>query len=378
MRSAPRARLPIRLRGVGATVLAAALGVVACGDGTGPEGGRAELVFVGDSVRCNVAGCALAGVPNIYAVRRDGSGLIKLTDFGPGPPPNIALSPDGRRVVFTQASDLYIVDVSDGDVDLLLSRAALDINPVWSPDGSRVAFESLEGPRNLWVISNSGSGLVDLGPGGDASWAPDGFRIVFVDVGTIGGATQDVIVTVNADGTGRALLTNGANPQWSPDGTRIAFTRSEPPSGDFGFGRTTIHTIHPDGSALTVLHEMDGASTLVWSPDGTRLAWSEARTDSTSVPGVDLLFWKLFVIHADGTGLIEITGSEPLAHLREAFLEGADPVWSPDGSELAFALRRLSPDLIDDVGRIFLARSDGTNLRALTTGDRAEWDPDWR
>jgi Tol biopolymer transport system component len=86
----------------------------------------------------------------------------------------------------------------------------------------------------------------DLG-GGNPVWSPDGTRIAFECVGGI--------CVVNGDGSDPRNLANGGNPVWSPDGTKIAFERK------FGSGYyeyTDIHVMNSDGSNPTNLTKGGG------------------------------------------------------------------------------------------------------------------------
>src|SRR5262249_30270440 len=111
---------------------------------------------------------------------------------------------------------------------------------------------------------------------------------------------------MNADGTNRVQLTcPGADsdfwPSWSPDGTLIAFARGQ-----------ATYVMNEDGTNLHRVADGTGAS---FSPDGTKLAFAA----TTPAPGI-------YVANVDGTNArLVVSGN------------AWDPVWSPDGSELAFA-----------------------------------------
>ena len=68
-----------------------------------------------------------------------------------------AISPDGSAVAFSYKGDIFTVGIGGGRATQLTTNAAYDAQPVWSPDGSRIAFTSnREGSRDIYVISRDG------------------------------------------------------------------------------------------------------------------------------------------------------------------------------------------------------------------------------
>jgi Tol biopolymer transport system component len=123
-----------------------------------------------------------------------------------------------------------------------------DVAPTWSPDGSRIAFQSLRGGNeDIYVMDADGSNLIRLTTSVAAdmhpAWSPDGTRIAFV---SSRGADYDIYV-MNADGSGQTALTNGdgmdEQPSWSSDGQRIAFTSDR--NNDVG-----LYVMNADGSGV--------------------------------------------------------------------------------------------------------------------------------
>ena len=74
-----------------------------------------------------------------------------------------AISPDGKTIAFSYKGDIFTVPVSGGTARQLTTNTAYDANPVWSPDGKKIAFTSnREGGTNVWVIASNGGEPVQV------------------------------------------------------------------------------------------------------------------------------------------------------------------------------------------------------------------------
>jgi photosystem II stability/assembly factor-like uncharacterized protein len=164
-------------------------------------------------------------VPDVFAISPAGTNRTNLTNTG------IVdgysdWSPNGSRIVFTRAqsvdcssvgsddADLYTIkSIGGGDVQLTNTPSA-EINPKYSPDGSKIAFvREFEDTANgvfgesIYVMDADGSNVVKLTPDNmlavGPTWSPDGTKIAFT--ASSGGPSQ--IFVINADGTGLAQLT---------------------------------------------------------------------------------------------------------------------------------------------------------------------------
>ena len=86
------------------------------------------------------------GPPGIWIARSNGTGLHQITS-GPGVDETPAISPNGKRIAFVRTlrdgtksgrkSELYTVGIEGGEARRLTENTVEDVNPVWSPDGSR-------------------------------------------------------------------------------------------------------------------------------------------------------------------------------------------------------------------------------------------------
>ena len=137
-------------------------------------------------------------------------------------------------VVFESTRDgnweLYLIDMSTGREYRLTDDDASDINPIWSPDGSRIAFQSdRDGFWQIYEINLATRRVEKLSDGSsidvDPAYAPDGQHIAFRAYRD--GSDLSELVLMNADGSNRQPYSapdgDATNHAWSPDGAYIAY-----------------------------------------------------------------------------------------------------------------------------------------------------------
>jgi Tol biopolymer transport system component len=198
----------------------------------------------------------------IYAMNADGSGEARITDdiaYDCTYDDTLAWSPDGSRIAFARDLQIWLMNADGtGQVPIVNDPGpTTSLNPSWSPNGTKIAFDAGTGVPGLYVMNADGSGPVRLTNNfesdQDPAWSPDGTRIAFESYRD---GNWEIYV-LDADGTETRLTENAARdvePCWSPDGTKIAFVRR---STD-GSGRDALYMMDADGANQVCL--LDSAS----------------------------------------------------------------------------------------------------------------------
>jgi Tol biopolymer transport system component len=236
----------------------------------------------------------------------------------------------------------------------------VDDAPLFSHDGTRIAFIRQDaGHLQIAVVNDDGSHLVILPAGVEASdrveWSPDD-RTLLVSPGT-DSVTSHPMFIVPSDGTGSAhVLDVGMAAQMAtwrpPDGNEILF-RGVNEAGTALY-MVTEANLTPRRITKATTSSFAYDLSFGWSPDGKRIAYQRAIVDGVSM--------GLWLIDADGTN-----------ERRLATIPGLMPIWSPDGTKVAFyneQPRRLAVVDADDPSS---SRVIGDDFGAAWT---LTWTPD--
>jgi sugar lactone lactonase YvrE len=209
------------------------------------------LLILGAAVALIPGGVASGGVPCAQATH----------NLDP------VFSPDGARVAFvsgggggcSRTGRLLVADLQSQKTAELLPGLVAE-GPRFSPDGRLLAVATFPSQRPTLELIDSAGGSRTLTEGREPSWSPDGRTLVFSRAPDPGSVELWVI---DVDGTGLRRLGPGVSPVWSPDGAWIAFRHGG-----------AVVVVRADGSDRRIVDAYGWYGPLAWSPDGARLAYT--------------------------------------------------------------------------------------------------------
>jgi Tol biopolymer transport system component len=276
------------------------------------------------------------------------------------------------------SDDIYVTSLGGEAAHQLTFRRADDGQPAWSPDGRRLAFKTTQfGSNQLAVMNADGSGEALLTrtfgfSEGQPSWSADQKTLIYrrtrenplVQDGDIWALDVEASKPDPTKPVTQLVLRMTGDeryPTFSPDGMQIAFRHGDDlvePSGD-----EEVYVMNADGTNVRRLtNNADFDSAAAWSPDGRWLAFEHAPGE-TLTPGVEPQEKDIYAMRPDGSDVRRLTDSPGLD-------EG--PVWSPDGTKIAFSSAR------DGQQEIYVMNADGSDQRRLTSNPSRDESPDWQ
>ena len=267
------------------------------------------------------------------------------------------VSPDGSRIVYSTCEyrdggyELATVNIDGTDKRRLTQDPYFEHNPVWSPDGRKIAL------LDYRLFSSFDPTAVDTYP----SIGSDSAKLSILSMEN--GARRLLSALLRREDIRRLEATShvalSAPPVWSPDSEHLAFIANEAKySGPLPHPATgVLHTIRPNGSKLVRIGETTAVPT--WSPVGGELAYATVDGEEAA----------LYAVRADGTERRLIWSGRP----DGGFAPISQVSWSPDGTELLFISENA----------LYVVSSAGGDPRDLgipwgrfVPTARASWSPD--
>lgn len=274
---------------------------------------------------------ARSGVPQIYLSNADGTALAPLTSMENGAC-QPSWSPDGSQLVFIspcqrrgeffetayRESSLYTINVDGTGLKTLTTVPGSDFDPVWSPDGGRIAFTSVrDGNKQIYILDVNTLAITRLTSvnadieSSQPAWSPDGNLIAYTvkRVGTyqVWAMTDTGQENVQLARSGQALW--DYLPVWSPDGKNIFFNQRRPAPTRPWLMRVNYEDLELDPTRLNFPTPIEDVEI---SPDGLWLVF-EGKDNSTGN-------WDIYFITVAGSGRTRLT-----TDLEVDF----DPAWRP-------------------------------------------------
>ena len=269
-------------------------------------------------------------------------------------------SPDGTRLLYTRftsggygiagsQSRVTVYDFATGSTRDLTATGH-DSYPVWSPDGSRIAFLSTrdrapgQGGPALWVMKADGSGAHEIGhPSGgnldivwgDIAWSrQDWLLFVVAETGTSGTCFKTRLDKTRPDGTQRTQVTDGG-PNCTPPGME----QSGDADPGFSANGATIYTSRgfpysPPGMPGATVRKLYMVSSDAWYAGKPERDLSLARAPDCieGVPKVSPDGARILLFRACAGERAGVTVTDTAGSYRTWIADGFGPDWNPAGT----------------------------------------------
>lgn len=281
--------------------------------------------------------------------------LLVITHLGASPTANAATFSgiNGKLVYGSQGGDIanYTIFTKLGsqDADAITNGEQADTAPVWSANGTKIAFERTETGsailQDIWYMNADGTGKVAIAQddGEDdeyPNWSPDGTKIVYQK--RIDTERQIYVYNINTEETTQLTDDEDSNtsPSFSPDGSKIVYRNDSD-------GDNEIYVMDSDGSNQTrlttnALQDYDPA----WTPDGEKVVFT--RRDGAN--------HAIFIMNADGTNQTNLANDTDNTYIQ--------PKPTPDGEKIVF-----SSDVGGSSLDVYEMGIDGSNITRIVEDD---------
>jgi PKD repeat protein len=279
---------------------------------------------------------------------------ITVNATAPLPPPinqpvTFVSDRDGNNEIYTLGTDGSLTNLTNNNAD--------DRSPVWSSDGSRIAFVSNRENNNndIFVMNADGSNVINITNNGandnSPTWSADGTQIAFVSDRD---GNNEVYATNVADPSNPTNITNNpandTNPVPAPNNTQFAFV-----SDRDGNDEIYIINVADPLNPINITNNSANDSNPAWSSNSNQIVFVSDRDNGNN---------DLFVINTDGSNPVNVTNNPA---------DDNNPAWSSNSNQIVFVSDR-------DNGNtdLFVINTDGSNPVNVTNNPANDMKPSWK
>lgn len=264
---------------------------------------------------------------------------------------SLDVSPDGKTIAFDLLGDIYTMPIEGGEATAISTGMAWEIQPRFSPDGTRLAFTSDRGGAdNIWTMDTDGSDAEQVTKEkfrllNNPTWSPDGRFIAarkhFTTSRSLG--TGEIWLYHTSGGGGVKLVKRPnetfqkelGEPMFAPDGKSIYFSKNTTRGNQFIYAQDSNTTLFEileydmeTGETSTAVSGYGGSVRPTPSPDGKTIAFVRRERAQSKLYLKDIESGKERKIYDDLDQDMQETWA----------VHGVYPNmdWTPDGAGLVF------------------------------------------
>ncbi len=257
----------------------------------------------------------------------------------------IDLSPDKKTIALDLQGTIWLMPATGGEAKAVTDALGDNRQPVWSPDGNWIAFQSFrDGTYHIWAVKKDGTGLKQLTFGSfddrEPHWSPDGKMLAF---SSDRGGNYDIWQVDLASGQIKQLTQDPANeycPAYAADGKNIAFV-SERTAGP------GIYTLQAGGKEQLLMGSTAKLSAPTWHPNGSQVLYNSLEQ------GQSLLTAALL---GDGGSKVLSDPAEDVFPFRVSWVSSSEFLYTSDGKIKRRKLGKKGPQTIPFTITITFAR----------------------
>lgn len=232
----------------------------------------------------------------------------------------VDLSPDKETIAMDLQGTIWVVPVQGGKATALTDALGDSRQPVWSPDGSKIAFQSYrDGNYHIWTVDKDGTNLQQITVGvydeREPYWAPDGRSLIFSSDRS---GNYDLWQIDLASNLLNQLTNDPANdyyPAFSADGKQIAFVseRKKAPG---------VYVLNTEGNEQLLVQSEARLAAPSWSSNGAQIIYN-FLSKGESVLQAALL--------GDGGGQALTAPGEDVFPFRVSWISPEEFIYTADG-----------------------------------------------